>query len=113
MAKREQAIEENMGLIAQAQASYELLMDDIRGYCQQALQLIDRLERETSDCRQLVQYNQTVLVRQEQELKDAKEAASKSTLHGIFYNLAVQQVQVSKGSKLPRNPAFLAYYERK
>ena len=27
-------------------------------------------------------------------------------LNGIFYFLAVQQVQVSKGSKIPRNPVF-------
>ncbi|MCE5173143.1 hypothetical protein LQV63_28170 [Paenibacillus profundus] len=44
---------------------------------QQALQLIDRLEQEASDCRQLVQYNQRVLVRQQQELEDAKAAAAK------------------------------------
>jgi len=29
------------------------------------------------------------------------------------YNLAVQQVQVAKGSKLPRNPVFHAYYQWK
>lgn len=45
--------------------------------CQQALQLIDRLERESSDCRKLVQYNQTVLDRQQQELEDAEAAAVK------------------------------------
>ncbi len=45
--------------------------------------------------------------------KEQKSKQGNRTLHGIFYNLAVQQVQVSKGSKLPRNPAFLAYYERK
>lgn len=44
---------------------------------QQALELIDRLEREASDCRQLVQYNQTVQARQEQEFEDAKAAAAK------------------------------------
>ncbi|WP_334073547.1 MULTISPECIES: hypothetical protein [Paenibacillus] len=44
---------------------------------QQALQLIDRLEQEASDCRKLVQYNQTVLDRQQQELEDAKAAAAK------------------------------------
>jgi len=32
---------------------------------QQALELIDRLVQETSDYKQLVQYNQSVLVRQE------------------------------------------------
>ncbi|WBW95938.1 IS110 family transposase [Oceanirhabdus sp. W0125-5] len=34
-------------------------------------------------------------------------------LHGIFYFLAVQQVQVSRGTKIPRNPAFYDYYQRK
>ncbi|MDQ0271345.1 IS110 family transposase [Cytobacillus purgationiresistens] len=34
-------------------------------------------------------------------------------LHALFYNLVVQQVQVAKGSKLPRNPVFHAYYQRK
>lgn len=125
MAKREQEVKK-VGLIAQAQAEYEQLMDEIRSYCQQArglreqvaelqrsgrtdiqlreeiqellnqaehwdavaaqrdgqprqqaLQLIDKLEREASDCRQLVQYNQTVLVRQQQELEDVKVAAVK------------------------------------
>lgn len=41
MAKREQAIEEKVGLIAQAQASYEQLMDEIRSYCQQARELCE------------------------------------------------------------------------
>ena len=34
-------------------------------------------------------------------------------LNGIFYFLAVQQVQVSKGSKIPRNPVFYEYYQGK
>ncbi|MFU1794162.1 deaminase domain-containing protein [Paenibacillus azoreducens] len=112
--------------IAQARAANEQLMDEIRGYCQQArelreqavglqrsgrtdfqvreeiqqllnradhldavadqkdglprqqaLELIDRLEQEASDCRKLVQYNETVQARQEQELEDEKEAAAK------------------------------------
>lgn len=124
-AKREQEVKQ-LGLIAQAQAEYEQLVDEIRSYCQQAretreqaaelqrsgrtdfkvreeieellnqaehwdavaeqkdgqprqqaLQLIDKLEREASDCRQLMQYNQTVLVRQQQELEDVKVAAVK------------------------------------
>jgi hypothetical protein len=44
---------------------------------QQALELIDRLEQEASDCKQLVQYNEAVQARQEQELEDAKAAAVK------------------------------------
>lgn len=39
------------------------------------MQLIEKLEREASGSRQLVQYNQTVLVRQQQELEDVKVAA--------------------------------------
>ncbi|MDC0763044.1 hypothetical protein POF51_20205 [Brevibacillus sp. AG] len=44
---------------------------------QQALELIDRLEQEASDCKQLLQYNEAVLDRQQQELEDAKAAAAK------------------------------------
>ena len=44
---------------------------------QQALELIDRLEQEASDCKQLVQYNEAVQTREEQELEDAKAAAVK------------------------------------
>ncbi|ASJ52142.1 hypothetical protein BP422_00400 [Brevibacillus formosus] len=139
MAKREQVVaeglknqklaqeaEKEVRSIAQARAAYEQLMDEIRGYCQQArqlreqaeelqrsgctdfqiseeiqqllkhakhldavadqkdklprqqaLELIDRLEQEASDCKQLVQYNEAVQARQEQELEDAKTAAVK------------------------------------
>lgn len=45
-----------------------------------------------------------------------KEYASRQgnrTLHGIFYFLAVQQVQISKSSKKPRNPMFYEYYQGK
>lgn len=45
--------------------------------------------------------------------KEQKSKQGNRTLHAIFYNLAVQQVQVAKGSKLPRNPVFHAYYQRK
>lgn len=45
--------------------------------------------------------------------KDQKSKQGNRTLHGIFYFLAVQQVQVSKGSKIPRNPVFYEYYQRK
>ncbi len=34
-------------------------------------------------------------------------------LNRIFHNLAVQQIQVSKGSKKQRNPLFYDYYHRK
>lgn len=32
---------------------------------------------------------------------------------GIFFFLAMQQVQVAKGSKMPRNPVVYDYYQRK
>ncbi|MFP9128422.1 IS110 family transposase [Niallia sp. BSM11] len=45
--------------------------------------------------------------------KEHKSKQGNRALHALFYNLAVQQVQVAKGSKLPRNPVFQAYYQRK
>ncbi|WP_079506430.1 IS110 family transposase [Mesobacillus jeotgali] len=45
--------------------------------------------------------------------KEHKSKQGNRALHAIFYTLAVQQVQVAKGSKLPRNPVFHAYYQRK
>lgn len=45
--------------------------------------------------------------------KDQKSKQGNRELHGIFYFLAIQQVQVSKGSGIPRNPVFLDYYQRK
>lgn len=44
-------------------------------------------------------------------MKKTKQGNRK--LYDVFYNLAVQQVQVSKGSKIPRNPVFYAYYNQK
>ncbi|CEE00307.1 IS110 family transposase OrfB [Caldibacillus thermoamylovorans] len=45
--------------------------------------------------------------------KEQKSKQGNRALHALFYNLAVQQVQVAKGGKLPRNPVFHAYYQRK
>lgn len=45
--------------------------------------------------------------------KEQKSKQGNRTLHTLFYNLAVQQVQVAKGSKRPRNPVFHAYYQPK
>jgi hypothetical protein len=42
-----------------------------------------------------------------------KRRQGNRTLHGLFYNLAVQQVQVSKGNKLERNAVFNAYFKLK
>ncbi|MGX5620231.1 IS110 family transposase [Bacillus cereus] len=45
--------------------------------------------------------------------KTHKSKQGNRGLHALFYNLAVQQVQVAKGSKMPRNPVFHAYYQKK
>lgn len=39
MAKQAQEVEETLGLIAQAQAEYERIMEEVRGYCQKAREL--------------------------------------------------------------------------
>lgn len=44
---------------------------------------------------------------------DKKSKQGNRVLHSLFYNLAVQHVQIAKGSRLPRNPLMLAYYEKK
>jgi transposase len=44
-------------------------------------------------------------------MKKTKQGNRK--LYDVFYNLSVQQVQVCKGSKIPRNPVFYDYYKRK
>ncbi|KXY70253.1 MULTISPECIES: IS110 family transposase [Bacillus] len=45
--------------------------------------------------------------------KTHKSKQGNRALHALFYNLAVQQVQVAKGSKVPRNPVFHTYYQKK
>lgn len=45
--------------------------------------------------------------------KDKKNEQGNRILHGLFYTLAIQQVQVSKGNRIPRNPLFYEYYHRK
>jgi transposase len=45
--------------------------------------------------------------------KDKKSEQGNRVLHGLFYNLAIQQVQTAKGSGKPRNPLFFEYYNRK
>jgi hypothetical protein len=44
---------------------------------------------------------------------EQKNEQGNRKLHGIFYFLAIEQVQVSKGSKIPRNPLFYEYFNRK
>ena len=44
--------------------------------------------------------------------KDKKSRQGNWELYGVFYFLAVQQIQVSKKGT-PRNPVFLQYYKRK
>lgn len=67
---------------------------------QQALQLIDKLEREASDCRQLVKYNQTVLARQQQELEDVKVAAVKMVQDAEARMECTQQIIAEKVTQL-------------
>ncbi|GED12589.1 IS110 family RNA-guided transposase [Aneurinibacillus migulanus] len=45
--------------------------------------------------------------------RNQKSRQGNRVLHGLFYTLAVQQVQTAKGSKMPRNPFFYEYYHRK
>jgi len=45
--------------------------------------------------------------------KNQKCRLGNRTLHGIFYNLARQQIQVSKGTGAKRNDLFRDYFERK
>lgn len=45
--------------------------------------------------------------------KMQKSKQGNRTLHSTFYFLAVQQVQLAKGSGQPRNPMMYAYYKRK
>ncbi|MEG0296705.1 MAG: IS110 family transposase [Clostridium sp.] len=44
--------------------------------------------------------------------KDKKSKQGNRELYGVFYFLAVQQVQVSR-KRTPRNPVFIQYYKRK
>lgn len=44
MAKREQVIEETLGLIAQAQVEYQAIVEEVRGYCQKARELRQQVE---------------------------------------------------------------------
>lgn len=45
--------------------------------------------------------------------KEEKSKQGNRTLHGIFYFMAVQMVQTSRGSNIPRNPVFYEYFQRK
>lgn len=44
MAKREQLVEETLGLIAQAQAEYGTIVEEVRSYCQKARELRQQAE---------------------------------------------------------------------
>ncbi|MFA4134244.1 MULTISPECIES: hypothetical protein [unclassified Brevibacillus] len=69
---------------------------------QQALELIDRLEQEASDCRKLVQYNETVQAQQEQELEDAKETAAKIIQDAEKHLAQIRQVLAEKVAQLAK-----------
>jgi hypothetical protein len=45
--------------------------------------------------------------------KEHKSKQGNRTLYGIFYFLAIQQVQTAKGSGIPRNPSFYEYFNKK
>lgn len=45
--------------------------------------------------------------------KDSKCKLGHRPLHGIFYNLAKQQIQISKGSGEKRNEAFRDYFDKR
>jgi len=45
--------------------------------------------------------------------KDYKSKQGNRTLHALLYQLAIQQIQVAKETKKPRNPVFYEYYQRK
>jgi transposase len=45
--------------------------------------------------------------------KAMKSRQGNRILHGLFYNLAMQQIQVAKGSRKPRNPLFYEYFHRR
>lgn len=45
--------------------------------------------------------------------KEHKKRQGKRQLNGIFYMLALQQIQVSRKTKIPRNPVLYEYYNKK
>lgn len=45
--------------------------------------------------------------------KDKKSKQGNRNLNGVLYFLAIQQIQISKKSKTPRNPILYEYYQRK
>ena len=45
--------------------------------------------------------------------KDKKSKQGNRNLNGVLYFLAMQQIQISKKSKTPRNPILYEYYQRK
>lgn len=100
MAKQAQKVEETLGLIAQVQAEYQAIVEEVRGYCQKARELRNRMIA-------------PVKIGSGGKHVNLKSRQGNRVLHGLFYNLAVQQVQVSKGSKKPRNPLFYEYFNRK
>lgn len=45
--------------------------------------------------------------------KDKKSKQGNRKLNGVLYFLAMQQIQITKGTKKPRNPILYEYYQRK
>lgn len=125
MAKHVQEIEEKAGLIVQAEAQYEAIIEEVRNYCHKARQLreqadelrrsgstdprvatqvnklleqaeyfdqladqkdgyprleairsLEDLRREATTLKEIIQYNESVLARQQKELEEVKEEAA-------------------------------------
>ncbi|NMM52621.1 hypothetical protein [Paenibacillus aquistagni] len=89
-----------MRSIAQSQADYEQLMDEIRYYCKrardlredghprlEALRYIEDLQREASALRGTVQHKQAVLARQQKQLVEVWEEEA------VMVQLAEERVQ--------------------
>ncbi len=49
----------------------------------------------------------------EENLKYRKNKLGNRALHDLFYDLAIRQIGVARGTKKPNNPVFFQYYERK
>jgi transposase len=45
--------------------------------------------------------------------RNRKSKQGDRMLHGLFEQLAVRQIAVTRGKKEPRNPYFYAYYQKK
>lgn len=49
----------------------------------------------------------------ENNLRNRKNKLGNRALHDLFYDLAIRQIGVARGTKKPNNPVFFLYYEKK